>query len=73
MIILEILTFGPLTIPRLLHRTSYPCAGPESFFSDGVHLEVLFIQIPIKPGHHRTASETPFKWRFAGMPLMAQH
>ena len=22
-------------------------------------------------GHHRPASETPFKWRFAGGPLMA--
>ena len=22
-------------------------------------------------GHHRPASETPFKWRFAGMPMMA--
>ena len=24
-------------------------------------------------GHHRPASETPFKWRFAGVPVMAQH
>ena len=24
-------------------------------------------------GHHRPASETPFKWRFAGVPMMAQH
>ena len=23
-------------------------------------------------GYHRPASETPFKWRFAGMPMMAQ-
>ena len=23
-------------------------------------------------GHHRPASETPFKWRFAGLPLMAR-
>ena len=23
-------------------------------------------------GHHRPASETPFKWRFAGGPLMAR-
>ena len=22
-------------------------------------------------GHHRHASETPFKWRFAGEPMMA--
>ena len=24
-------------------------------------------------GHHWPASKTPFKWRFAGMPMMAQH
>ena len=23
-------------------------------------------------GHHRHASETPFKWRFAGVPMMAR-
>ena len=23
-------------------------------------------------GHHQPASETPFKWRFAGRPLMAR-
>ena len=23
-------------------------------------------------GHHRPASETPFKWRFAGGPLMSR-
>ena len=22
---------------------------------------------------HRPASETPFKWHFAGVPMMAQH
>ena len=31
------------------------------------------IQIPHKVGHHRSASETPFKWRFAGGPMMARH
>ena len=32
------------------------------------------IKLPIQHsmlGHHRPASETPFKWRFAGGPLMA--
>ena len=24
-------------------------------------------------GHHQPASETPFKWRFAGVLMMAQH
>ena len=30
------------------------------------------IQIPLKAGHYRPASDTPFKWRFAGVPIMAQ-
>ena len=24
-------------------------------------------------GHHWPASETPFKWRFTGVPIMAEH
>ena len=35
--------------------------------------EELEDQIPLKAGHHRPASETPFKWRFAGEPMVAQH
>ena len=31
------------------------------------------IQIPLLAGHQRPASETPFKWRFAGGPMVAQH
>ena len=31
------------------------------------------IQIPLLAGHQRPASETPFKWRFAGGPMMAQY
>ena len=30
------------------------------------------IKIPLKAGHHRPASETPFKWRFAGMSMMVK-
>ena len=30
-------------------------------------------QIPLLAGHQRPASETPFKWRFAGGPMMAKH
>ena len=29
------------------------------------------IVIPLKAGHNWPASETPFKWRFAGWPIMA--
>ena len=31
------------------------------------------IQIPPKAGHHWPASETTFKWRFTGEPMMTQH
>ena len=31
------------------------------------------IQIPLLTGHQWPASETPFKWRFAGGPMRAQH
>ena len=29
--------------------------------------------MPLKVGQHRPASETPLKWRFAGVPIMANH
>ena len=31
------------------------------------------IKIPLLAGNHRPASETPFKWRFSGVPMMAIH
>ena len=31
------------------------------------------IQIALKAGHHRPVSEMPFKWRFAGGPMGANH
>ena len=27
----------------------------------------------LKAGHHWRTSETPFQWRFAGAPMIAQH
>ena len=49
----------------------------QKVFSDGVQFFFLsvnkWIQIPQKSGHDRHASETPFKWRFAGVLMMAQH
>ena len=55
------------------------CTDPESFARGGSALTTFFfpdnegerIQIPLKLGHHRAASETPFKWCFAGGPIMA--
>ena len=40
------------------------------FFCFVFFYERARIQIPL---HHRLVSETPFKWRFAGVPIMAQH
>ena len=31
------------------------------------------IQLPLKAGHHRPANKTPFTWRFAGGPMVAQN
>ena len=53
------------------------CTDPESFFRRGPTLRSFFfvvnewIQIPLKSGHHGPASKTPFKWRVAGMPMIA--
>ena len=44
----------------LLKKTlEFVCANPESFVRGGPN--------------HLPASETPFRWCFAGMPMMAQH
>ena len=56
-------------------------AYPESFIRGGPNLtkfdfsvaEEKRIQIPLKAGHHRSDSEKPFKCRFAGEPVVAQH
>ena len=57
-----------------------PCADPECFVRGGPTLTTFFfsmrgkrIQIALKAGHHRPASEMPFKWRFAGGSMKAQH
>ena len=60
-----------------------PCADPEKFVSGGQTFFLYFlyffwikrkrIQIALKADRHRPASETPFKWRFAGGPMMAPH
>ena len=42
--------------------------------SDNVFVVVYLMSgVPLKSGHHRPASETPFKWRFTGGPTMALH
>ena len=34
---------------------------------------VQLVKIPLKAGHRQPVSETPFKWRFACGPKMAEH
>ena len=54
----------------------------RGFNADNVFFFFLFffnlmrggrIQKPLLASHQRPASETPFKWRFAVGPMMAQH
>ena len=56
-------------------KSSLSRASSRKFFSEGSNFFLVneWIQIPLKSGHHRPASETPFKWYFAGMSMMAQH
>ena len=55
------------------------CADPESFARGGPTLTTFFSVFDegkvdaLKTSHHRSASETPFKWRFADGPMRAQH
>ena len=69
-------------VMKKVHRVQ-TCADPESFVRGGPTLTTFFfifffssgdgerIQMPLTVGHHRPASETPFRWRFASVPLMA--
>ena len=56
----------------------------QKVLSEGSNFNFLFffffffmrggrIQIPLLAGHQRLASETLFKWRLAGGPMVAQH
>ena len=55
--------------------------GSETFVRGGPTLTTFFLlflvderrdyKIPLKAGHHWPANETTFKWRFAGVPMMA--
>ena len=44
--------------------------GGGSFLQVGEEREDLILQ---NAGHHRPTSETPFKWRLAGGPKMAEY
>ena len=60
----KILAMYVKRIVQCFLQTIYACVDPESF---------VRIQIPLKVGHHQSASETVFKWRFDGGSMMALH
>ena len=45
---------------------------PDNFFLIFFFIRGERIQIPLEADHYRPTSETPFKRRFAGGPMMAQ-
>ena len=62
----------------------FPCGDPESFVRVQLWQRFFFffffslmrgasIQLPLLTSHQRPVIETPFKWRFTGGPMMAQH
>ena len=64
---------------KLTNLTPFHASTQKVLSGEGSNCDVFLvdgggrIQIPLKAGHHRLASETPFKWRFAGVLVMAQH
>ena len=59
-------------------ETFISCMNPENIARRGPSLTTFFmraekIQIALQDSYHLPASKTPFKRRFAGGPMMAQH
>ena len=65
---------------RLVQAFAASSADPEKIVREGPTLTTFFLadegredqNITIS-SHHRPASETPFKWRFADGPMIVQH
>ena len=65
----------------ILIAYTYVIRGSGKFCQRGSNYDKVFfsfmrggegrIQIPLLAGHQRPACETPFKWRFAGGPMIA--
>ena len=68
-----------LNPPRSYQSNRIYMGGSRKLFQRESKFDYVFfvdeerIQIPLLAGHHRPAIETPFKWRYAGVPMMAQH
>ena len=66
---------------KLLVLVIHSCVDPESFVRGDPTLITFFklmrgemIQKPLKAGHRRPPAKCYlFKWRFAGVQMMAQH
>ena len=61
----------------MIWRQIVSCTDPESFVRGDPTLTSFFflfffswIQIPLCEGHHRPASETPFRWRAEDGPTL---
>ena len=68
-----------LTFKRFTHARIHKVLSEGSNFNFSFLFSFLFfmrvgrIQIPLLAGHQRPARETPFKWRYAGGLMVAQH
>ena len=61
-----------------IYMFTYRHARIQKVLSEGSNSTPFLIKgertkIPLKAGNHRPASEMPFKWRFAGVPMMTRH
>ena len=74
----------PTSIRIIAVRIVSVCTDLESFVRGGQTLTSFFlicfslmrggwIKISLLAGHQRPARDTPFKWGFAGVLMMAQH
>ena len=48
------------------------CQMRSNFDNVFLFLFLMRGEIPLQASHHQPTSETSFKWRFAGVPMMAQ-
>ena len=58
---------------KVLFCSTWPHARIQAALSEGVQLTVFPPQIPLKAGHYRLTSETPFKRWLSGGQMVAQH
>ena len=62
----EIMSVDSLISIEPVHAQLHACADPEHFVRGGSERT----EMPLKMDHHRPISETPLKWRFAGVSMV---